>query len=86
MTITTQHTGKRAEFLVFSELIKRNADIYIPIIDVGVDALVRQRDGTHLELQVKSTEKGWSLALYGNPLFGSVAKLIPVYCFYCYLL
>ncbi len=61
MEITSQQTGKRAEFLVFSELIRRGADVYLPIIDIGIDAIVRQRDGTYLDIQVKSTEKGWSL-------------------------
>jgi len=64
METTPQKTGKRAEFLVFGELIKRNADVYLPIIDTGIDAIVRREDGTHLDIQVKSTEKGWSLAAW----------------------
>ncbi|MBA7689226.1 hypothetical protein ES703_97730 [subsurface metagenome] len=61
MEITSQQKGKRAEFLVFGELIKRGADLYLPVIDTGIDAIVRREDGTHLDIQVKSTEKGWSL-------------------------
>jgi hypothetical protein len=61
MEITTQQKGKRAEFLVFGELIRRGADLYLPVIDMGIDAIVRREDGTHLDIQVKSTEKGWSL-------------------------
>ena len=61
MKVTTQQKGKRAEFLVFGELIKRGADVYLPIIDTGIDAIVRREDGTHLDIQVKSTEKEWSL-------------------------
>ena len=53
MESTSRHTGKRAEFLVFGELIRRNADVYLPIIDIGIDAIVRQLDGTHLDIQVK---------------------------------
>jgi len=61
MERTSQQKGKRAEFLVFVELIKRGADVYLPIMDTGIDAIVRREDGTHLDIQVKSTEKGWSL-------------------------
>ena len=64
METTSQQKGKRAEFLVFGELIKRRADVYLPIIDTGIDAIVRREDGTHLDIQVKSTEKGWSLAAW----------------------
>ncbi len=60
MEPTTQHTGKRAEFFVFGELVRRGADVYLPIIDIGIDAIVRRQDGTHLDIQVKSTEKEWS--------------------------
>jgi len=56
MKATTQQKGKGAEFLVFSELVKRGADVYLPIIDVGIDAILRLKTGTYLEIQVKSTE------------------------------
>ena len=60
MGISTQQKGKRAEFLVFGELIKRGADLYFPAVDIGIDAILRQKkkDGTYcyLEIQVKSTE------------------------------
>ena len=57
MDVENQQKGKRAEFLVFGELIRREADLYIPIVDKGTDALVRKEDGTYLEIQVKSTEE-----------------------------
>jgi len=57
---TSQQKGKLAEFLVFRELVKRGADLYLPVIDAGIDAIIRQEDGTHLDMQVKATEEGWS--------------------------
>lgn len=54
---TSQTKGKSAEFLVFSELIKRGADLYLPVIDTGIDGIIRREDGTYLEIQVKSTEE-----------------------------
>jgi len=57
MEVTSQQKGKRAEFLVFGELIKRGAELYLPAIDTGIDAIVRRKDGTFLEIQVKSTQE-----------------------------
>jgi len=64
MAITSQQKGKLAEFLVFGKLIEEGADLYLPVIDTGIDAVVRQKDGTYKEIQVKSTKKGWSLAAW----------------------
>ena len=57
MSIEDLRKGKSAELLVFSELIRRGADLYLPVIDIGIDAIIRREDGTYLEIQVKSTEK-----------------------------
>ncbi len=57
MQITPDQKGKAAEFLVFSELIRKGADLYLPVIDLGIDAIVRKKNGTCLEIQVKSTEE-----------------------------
>ncbi len=57
MSIEDLRKGKSAEYFVFSELIKRGADLYLPIIDTGIDAVVRLEDGTYLDIQVKSTTK-----------------------------
>jgi hypothetical protein len=56
MELTSQQKGKRAELLVFGELLKKGADLYLPIIDIGIDAIVRRKDGTFSEIQIKSTE------------------------------
>jgi hypothetical protein len=60
---TSSQKGKQAEFLVFGELIRRGADLYLPVIDIGIDAVIRKKDGTCFLIQVKSTEApaqvGW---------------------------
>ena len=56
MKATTQQKGKRAEFLVFGELLRRGAELYLPVVDTGIDAISRLKVGTYLEIQVKSTE------------------------------
>ncbi len=57
MSIEDLRKGKSAEYFVFSELIKRGADVYLPAVDIGIDAIVRRKDGTYLEIQVKSTQE-----------------------------
>lgn len=56
MEISTQQKGKQGEFVVFGELIKRGFDLYLPVIDTGIDAIVRLEDGSCREIQVKSTQ------------------------------
>jgi predicted AAA+ superfamily ATPase len=57
MSIEDLRKGKSAEYFIFSELIKRGADVYLPAVDIGIDAIVRRRDWTYLEIQVKSTQE-----------------------------
>jgi predicted AAA+ superfamily ATPase len=57
MSVEDLRKGKGAEYFVFSELIRKGADLYLPVIDTGIDAILRKKDGTYLEIQVKSTEK-----------------------------
>ena len=47
--------GKAGEFRVVSEILKRGGDVYLPAADTrGVDAIVRKKDGSFLEVQVKT--------------------------------
>jgi len=56
--LTNREKGKLAGFFVFGELVKRRADLYLPIIDIkGIDAILRKKDGAYIEIQVKSTQK-----------------------------
>ncbi len=50
--------GKRAEMLVFGELVRQRVGLYTPVVDLeGIDAIARKKDGTFVGIQVKSTEK-----------------------------
>jgi hypothetical protein len=52
---TTMTTGKIGELHVFGELLHRGVNPYVPLVDrEGIDAVVRRRDGTYLELQIKT--------------------------------
>ncbi len=71
MKITSQHKGKLAEFSVFSKLLGDGANLYLPVIDLeGVDAIVRKKDGTCVDIQVKSTQAGWAFAVWFSDEYG----------------
>ncbi len=56
MTLTSQQKGKIGELWVFGKLIDAGVNVYLPMVDIeGIDAIVRKKDGTLLEIQVKST-------------------------------
>ena len=52
--ITTQMAGEIGELYVFRELLKRGIEVYKPLVDEGLDALLRLPSGDVLELQIKS--------------------------------
>ena len=53
-TVDKQIAGQRGELYVFGELLKRGAVSYVPLVDEGVDALVRTAGGAVIEIQVKA--------------------------------
>lgn len=50
-----QTAGKVAELYVFNELLKRGGSVYTPLVDEGVDAVVRTSSGHAIDLQIKSS-------------------------------
>ena len=47
--------GKRMEYYVMGRMLNEGIDIYVPLIDDnGIDAVVRKKDGTFIELQIKA--------------------------------
>jgi hypothetical protein len=56
MEIGTTEKGKIGELYVFSKLIENGVMPFVPLVDIrGVDAVVRKKDGTYIEIQIKST-------------------------------
>lgn len=48
--------GKLGELYVFGKLIENGAMPFLPVADIGgVDAVVRKKDRTYVEIQVKAT-------------------------------
>ena len=52
--VNKQIAGERAELYVFGELLKRGMVPYVPLVDQGLDALVRTPAGRVIELQIKA--------------------------------
>lgn len=60
MEIGAVEKGKLGELYVFSKLIEKGAMPFLPIADThGIDAVIRKKDGTHLDIQIKVRESGW---------------------------
>jgi len=50
--------GKRMEFFVISKMLEQGLDVYIPLVDdFGIDAIVRKKYGSFVELQIKARSK-----------------------------
>lgn len=63
--------GKRMEFLVISKMLEQGLDIYLPLVDdFGIDAVVRKKDGSYIELQIKARSK--------NVVFGDAALFAAI--------
>jgi len=74
MSNTFRHNsgfGKRMEYFVISKMLEQGLDVYIPLIDdFGIDAVVRKKDGTFVELQIKARSK--------DVLFGDAALFAAI--------
>jgi len=63
--------GKRMEYFVISKMLEQVLDVYIPLIDdFGIDAVVRKRNGSFVELQIKARSK--------DVLFGDAALFAAI--------
>lgn len=50
--------GKRIEFWMVGQMLKEGLDVYVPLVDDNaIDAVVRRRDGSFVEVQIKARSK-----------------------------
>ena len=50
--------GKRQEYSIVAELLKRNFDVYMTLIDdQGIDCVVRLSEKNYLDIQIKARSK-----------------------------
>ena len=61
----TASFGKRQEYSVISELLKRGFDVYMTLVDdQGIDCVIRVNNERYLDIQIKARSKGvknWNL-------------------------
>lgn len=51
----TASFGKRQEYFVVAELLKRNYDVYMTLVDdQGIDCIIRLDDKRYLDIQIKA--------------------------------
>lgn len=47
-------TGKLGENVIIGEFLKRGFDVYLPVVDKGVDCIIKGASGTFYEIQIKT--------------------------------
>ena len=53
-TNDSMNKGKAIEHYFISELLKNDFEIFVPVLDKGVDLIIKDREGGLVEVQVKS--------------------------------
>ena len=54
----TASFGKRQEYVVVAELLKRHYDVYMTLVDdQGIDCVVRIDDKTYIDIQIKARSR-----------------------------
>jgi hypothetical protein len=50
--------GKRMEYYLIGLMLKEGLDVYVPMVDDdGIDAVVKRKDGSFVEVQIKARSK-----------------------------
>lgn len=76
--------GKRIEYFIVSRMLMKGLDCYMPLVDDhGVDCIVKKKDGTFIELQIKARSN--EVAKGDAALFAAINhELTPNYYFIFY--
>ncbi|MBD3359243.1 MAG: hypothetical protein GF365_00845 [Candidatus Buchananbacteria bacterium] len=54
----TASFGKRQEYVVIAELLKRGFDVYMTLVDdQGIDCIIRINDKKYIDIQIKARSK-----------------------------
>jgi hypothetical protein len=50
--------GKRMEYWIIGRLLKEGHDVFVPLVDdEAIDAIIKKRNGSFIELQIKARSK-----------------------------
>ena len=51
--------GKRQEFIVIAELLRRGFDVYLTLVDdQGIDCIIRKNEKCYIDVQIKARSRG----------------------------
>ena len=53
-TNNSMNKGKAIEHYFISELLKNDFEIFVPVLDRGIDLIIKDREGGLVEIQIKS--------------------------------
>jgi len=78
--INSSKKGKAVEHYLISELLNQGLEVYLPVVDSGIDFIVKDRNGGLIEVQVKSR------SIMSDKSFFSIKDFKPRYNFFiiCY--
>jgi hypothetical protein len=64
--------GRRIEYWIIGRMLKEGIDVYVPLVDDNaIDAVVRRKDGTFVEVQIKARSSDVKLGDAG--LFAAIS-------------
>jgi hypothetical protein len=77
--------GRRIEYWIIGKMLKEGLDVYVPLVDdFGIDAVIRKRDNSFVEVQIKARSLD---VMFGDAsLFAAIdhPKVRPNYYFVFY--
>ena len=53
-TENSTRKGKAIEYYIISELLKNDFEVFIPVVDEGVDLIIKDRKRGYVDIQIKS--------------------------------
>lgn len=63
--------GKRMEYYLIGQMLMEKLDVYVPLVDDhGVDCVIKKKDGTFIEVQIKARSS--EVALGEAALFAAI--------------
>lgn len=57
MELESAVKGKLGEYDMIGELLKRRFEVYLPVVDRGIDCVVKGESGKFYEIQIKTRIK-----------------------------
>lgn len=73
------HSGKSVEYIIAGQLLAMGLDVYMPLVDKGIDLIIRYDDNQFIELQIKSRNED----SISNRRFNLSNTKVPCFHIFC---